>query len=246
MSVDYSVLIVDSDEKDQSELSDVLTKTFNIAEIITTHDQQIAQMELNNRDSINCVIVNTDMDNGNGFELINKIKQEEKFKNTSVLMLSETNSRETLLQAAACGVTELLKKPISRRSLSLKLKRIFNGREFRTIERVSLMGAFDINANFGSINDYKGKLIDISIGGCSIQLPKLTLGETVYDIADLSVEFENKKLHFPAELIRIEKDPETEDSTDKKTLCAFQLINLTEEQQAQLNHFIQSLANNGN
>lgn len=242
MSVEYSVLIVDPDTNTQIELNEILKTRFNIEEILTATDHKSAQTKLNDVDSIQCIIVNSNIDNGTGYEFISKIKQDEKLKNTTVLMLSDDNSRETLLQAAASGANELISKPISQRSVSLKLKRVFNVKEFRVDQRISTMGAIDVGIQFESGTYYPGKLIDISSGGCSIQSPQFIQGGCVYDIVSLSFEREDKSVTIPAELIRIEKDPESEDSEEKHLITAFQIKNLDDTQKLELDWLLSSLA----
>jgi len=242
MSVDYSVLIVDSDNETQTELSEILTNKFNIEEVLTATDHQSAQNELDNRESIRCVIVSSIIDNEGAYNFISKIKQDEKLKDTKVLMLSEDSSRETLLQAAASGANELITKPISQRNVSLKLKRVFNVKEFRVTERISIMGALDAEIQFASGPSYQGKVIDISPGGCSIQTPILAEGGCVYDRAMLCFKQKDIETQISAELIRIEKDPETEESETKCLINGFRIKDLPPEEQNSLDQLLISLA----
>ena len=85
------------------------------------------------------------------------------------------------------------------------------------------MGAVDVTLSFNDDLRYESKLIDISTGGYSVRSPILSAGGMVYDQVILNISDDNQDLKLPSRLIRIERDPESEDN--QSLLLAFQFIN---------------------
>ena len=161
-------------------------------------------------------------------------------------MISEQKSSEYLLQAAACGVTDFISKPFSNRSLGLKLKKLLGSKKLRKVERISTMGAFDITLAFNDALNYQAKLRDISLGGCSAHSELFSKGGCVYDRLFIKIGSSQFSLALQAELVRIEKDPECEDKSEKQLLVAFQFKDLSESDKHQLGEFINFVAQSKN
>ncbi|MDX1810447.1 MAG: response regulator [Gammaproteobacteria bacterium] len=243
MSVEYTVLVVDPDNQTQKELDTILRNDFNIEHILTADNQASAEQELANNQAIHCIIVNSRLDDGGGFEFISKAKQDNKLKNTTVLMISEDNSRDTLLQAAASGASDLLRKPLLPRSVSLKLRRVFNVKQFRVLERISVMGVISTDIVFENGLHLIGEVIDISSGGCSVRTRSFN-NCGVYDNCFLTLEDAGVNIKVPAQLIRIEKDHESAETNEKKVICGFQVKQLDADQENALNQFLIQLKQN--
>ncbi len=238
---DYSVLIVDSDTQTQSQISELLKDKFDIERIMCAQDKDHALAELNNN-TVQCIIIGSCQNTADmTYEFVTSIREKEKFKDTAVLLLSEDNSRETLLKAAASGANEIVSKPISTRSLGLKLKRIFQTKAFRKSARISLMGALNADLEFAGDIVYTTKLIDFSVGGFSVRSPLLSRGGCVYDTVKLHTQTDGLSVKATAELIRIEKDPETANSDDKKLILAFEFKNLSRNQKDTIDRFLDCL-----
>lgn len=158
--------------------------------------------------------------------------------------MSELSDRTHLLQAAACGASDFIIKPFSPRSLSLKLKKLISGQEFRLNKRVATFEAFDLKIIFNEQRIYTAKLLDISVGGCSVITELFHKGGCVYDNAELYFSLDNgHSFSIPAELIRTERDPECEDSAKKELIAAFQFNELDIIQQTKIQSFISDLNN---
>jgi len=243
MANDFTLLLVEPNANQQSSITEVLRNDFNIEQIITAESSKQALHYLTDDTSVDCILVNSELGESSGFTLISDIKSIERYTGTAVLIMSEQKDRTHLLQAAACGASDFIIKPFTPRSLSLKLKKLISGQEFRVNKRVSTFGAFQTEINFGEQRVYQAKLVDISISGCSLVSELFHNGGCVYDIADIKFNLSNEPFTLSAELIRVERDPESEDSQEKEIMTAFQFRELSETQQKSVQHFITELNN---
>lgn len=242
MATDFTLLLVEPDEQLQKSISEVLRNDFNIAHIITAESSEQALHYLTDDAFLNCIIVNSQLNDGNGFDLISNIKGLERYTSTSILVMSEQQDRTHLLQAAACGASDFIIKPFTPRSLTLKLKKLITGQEFRINKRVATFEAFQLEIQFNEARKYKARLVDISTGGCSVISELFHNGGCIYDIADIKFESDERSFSIPAELIRTERDPESEDDEDKELLAAFQFGDLPAQHQQSIHDFITELS----
>ncbi|MEA2043165.1 MAG: response regulator [Bacteroidota bacterium] len=104
-----SVLLVDDFETNVIVISAAL-KTANF-DVIKTTDPNEALREALKAEHFDLMIVDYNMPGMTGAELIQKIKQEEKFKNTPALILSSDNSPEKKNAAKEAGAAGWIKKP---------------------------------------------------------------------------------------------------------------------------------------
>jgi len=241
MANDFTLLLVEPDKKLQKNICGVLRDDFNIEDIISTDSSKQALHYLTDDTSIDCIIVNSQLTDNTGFELISIIKGIERYTSTSILIMSEQQDRTHLLQAAACGASDFIIKPFSPRSLTLKLKKLITGQEFRINKRVATFEAFELEIKFSESKNYKARLVDISIGGCSVISELFHNGGCIYDVADINFKSEKKSFSIPAELIRTERDPECEDDDEKELLAAFQFGELPSPDQQSIHDFITEL-----
>lgn len=241
MANDFTLLLVEPNEELQKSICDVLRNDFNIEDIITTNSSKQALHYLTDDTSIDCIIVNSQLSDNSGFELITVIKGIERYTGTSVLIMSEQQDRTHLLQAAACGASDFIIKPFTPRSLTLKLKKLITGQEFRINKRVATFEAFQLEIQFSESQNYKARLVDISIGGCSVISELFRNGGCIYDVANINFKSDKKSFTIPAELIRTERDPESEDDEEKELLAAFQFGELPTDDQQSIHDFITEL-----
>jgi len=241
MANDFTLLLAEPEQDLQKSICDVLRNDFNIEDIITADSSKQVLHYLTDDTSINCIIVNSQLTDGSGFDLISVIKGLERYTSTSILIMSEQQDRTHLLQAAACGASDFIIKPFSPRSLTLKLKKLITGQEFRINKRVATFEAFQLEINFSESQRYKARLVDISIGGCSVISELFHNGGCIYDIAKINFTSESKSFSIPAELIRTERDPESEDDDEKELLAAFQFGELPSAEQQSIHDFITEL-----
>jgi len=223
MTLNYSLLIVDPDKEIKLSISNILGQEFEIEEILTASTGKEALKLLSSNKTIDCVITNSQLNDNSGFSLISDIKQDQNFFNTSILLMSDKKDPEHILRAAACGASDFILKPFDNRSLTLKLKKLILGEKFRKHQRISTLEAFNIQIIYNDELHYDAKLLDISDGGCSVRSDAFTSEGRIYDRVSLTISNNDENiLTIRSELIRIERDPESEDSDPKKVLAAFQ------------------------
>jgi len=240
MALNYSLLIVDPDNEIKSSIRSIVGDEFDIKEILTASSGQEALGLLSSHKSIDCLITNAQLDDNSGFSLISDIKQNRNFYDMSILLMSDKKDPEHILRAAACGASDLILKPLNPRALALKLKKLISGRKIRKFERISTIEAFDIEIGYGDKLTYNAKLLDISKGGCSVRSEPFTIGGRVYDKVNLDISDNSGKnvLTVDAELIRIERDPESEDNELKKILVAFQFDSTMKQNISKIEDFL--------
>jgi len=241
MSRDFTLLLVEPDKNLQKTISEVLQNDFSLVDIHIADSSEQALRYLTDDTSLNCIIVNSQLTDGSGFDFISSVKQIERYTGTSILIMSEQKDRSHLLQAAACGASDFIIKPFTPRSLTLKLKKLITGQEFRINTRVATFEAFQVEIKFAEAAAYKARLLDISTGGCSVISELFNSGGCIYDVADISFSNQDHSFTIPAELIRTEKDPECEDEDEKELLAAFQFNELPAQHQQSIHDFIAEL-----
>ncbi len=241
MANNFTLLLVEPSKALQQSISDILRNDFNIEQVILADSHAQSLHYLAENTAVNCIIVNSQLPDSSGFDLISAIKQLEHYTSTSVLLMSEQQDRSHLLQAAACGASDFIIKPFTDRSFMLKLKKMITGQEFRVAARVATFEAVQLEVDFGETQTYQARLTDISIGGCSIICERFTKGGCVYDVADIHFKCHNKSFSLSAELVRIECNPENEDDIEKELLAAFKFKELSAHHQQQVHNFISEL-----
>jgi two-component system chemotaxis response regulator CheY len=73
---------------------------------------------------IDFVITDMIMDNGDGVQLVQKMRQEEPFKNLPILILTSENDRQSVVKAIKAGVDAYLIKPWKLEDLEAKIVEI--------------------------------------------------------------------------------------------------------------------------
>ena len=71
------------------------------------------------------VIIDWNMPQMNGMELLKKIRAHDKLKTIPVLMVTAETKREQIVEAAACGVSGYIIKPFTAKTLEEKIKKAF-------------------------------------------------------------------------------------------------------------------------
>ena len=242
MANDFTLLLAEPDDALKQSISEILKNDFNIENVILTNTKEQSLHYLTDDTSIDCMIVNSQLEDSSGFELISSVKNIERYTGTPILIMSEQQDRSHLLQAAACGATDFIIKPFNPRSLTLKLKKMITGQEFRVTTRVATFEAICLEIDFAAKRTYKARLMDISTGGCLVVSELFSNGGCVYDLVDIHFKCHNKSFSLPAELIRTECDPESEDSEQKELLAAFKFNDLPQHHQQLVRNFIADLS----
>jgi len=238
MPQNISIMLVEPDTQSQTKICQILTSEFDVSDPDITHTSQEAMSLIAGKKQYDCVIINSHLRDSSGFSLVSDIKKIEKFSSVSILMMSESKDRDDLLNAAACGASDFIVKPLNTRSFTVKLKKLIGGKRFRKEERVTTFEAFNTDIHFENHGIYRSRLLDISSGGCSVKSELFSRGGCIYDKAKLHIGEEGQQIIIDAELTRAERDPENSDEGAKELLAAFEFRDASPEIQEILHNFI--------
>ena len=98
-------------------------KTYDITDddIYDAEDGESA-LKIMNDIEIDILLVDWNMPKLNGLDLVKTIRQIEKYKNIPVLMITSEAAKYNVMEALKAGVSDYIVKPITGRTLELKLK----------------------------------------------------------------------------------------------------------------------------
>ena len=121
MFTDKKIIIVEDSYTVRYEVKLILEK------IGITVVEAANKLGMNNRieeygKCVDLVIMDLNLKNENGFDLIETLSDSEKYKNIPVLVLTENASKENVLKARKLGVSGYLKKPIQKDELINRVK----------------------------------------------------------------------------------------------------------------------------
>ncbi len=239
MESDFALLLVEPEEQQKKLVEDVLRTEFDILDVTSTISSKETMSLLNKQAEIQCIIVSSILKDSDGFALIQDIRAISKYSKTPVLIMSDIQERDYLLKAAASGASDFIVKPFNPRSLTLKLKKLLSGKQFRKAPRFSALETFDVDVSFEKVS-YKCKLIDISSGGCSVKTPTFQQGGAIFDRVTINITNNGHPLIVDAEFAQAKRDPESEDKEEKSQIANFQFMNLDNATVEAIANFIKS------
>lgn len=115
------ILIVDDSETVRQEVRAALAPAgFRIAEAIDGVDG-VNQIQT---DEIDCVVCDVNMPNKNGIELVEEIKQDPRFLDLPILMLTTEGSQDLIAQAKAAGAIGWVVKPFKQDLLLAAVRKL--------------------------------------------------------------------------------------------------------------------------
>ncbi len=118
-------LVVDSSATMRRTLINTL-KSFGFEEIVEAEDGQDALSKLQSN-RIDFVVTEWNLPNMNGLDLTKAIRVSEQWKHLPVLMISDRNSKEDVLEALQAKVNNYVLKPFSPQLLKEKIETILRG-----------------------------------------------------------------------------------------------------------------------
>jgi|GEM_PF-2277930 len=233
-------LIVDSSVTSSQSVALVLRNEFQTRTVYSSNTARQAMDIARQQPRIDWIFADTDLPDLNGFDFLEAVKQLPNARNASVIVMSTRRDKETLMRAAAAGVTDYIAKPFNAATLISKLRRHLDGKDKRTSERLTTLAVFDVEISFNSVV-YPGKLLDISLGGCLARVEPFKRSQTcVFDPAQLTVKHESGNVICVGELSRIERhiDP---DVSEKLISAGFQFRDLSDDVRANITRFIAAI-----
>lgn len=116
------MLIVDDDDNDREFLSGIFSGTFAV---ITAKNGETALSQIRRYgNSISIVILDLNMPNMNGFDVMANMKESSMLVDLPVIAVTSDASEENYLNAIAAGASDLLTKPINARLAKLKVESV--------------------------------------------------------------------------------------------------------------------------
>lgn len=205
---DANILIVIDNVLERKNIMRELEKKLQMKHFSQTHSAKNALNAVRDQKNLHLVIVDYELPDVTGIELVKKCKTLPGGNSASYLLLSSKQDKSTLLEAASAGVNEFIVKPYSAEMLIQKVSKIFKSdANRRAYERVALFAAVTVKLAFeGKEKAYKGKLLDLSLGGCLVAVPVFGPDSgTIYSPVNLTINTEGEKFNVTGELVRTEK-----------------------------------------
>ena len=122
---DGGILIVNNDERNLSITKIVLERGLPEDKIITANNPLTAINTLVSRD-VDLVILDADY---NGLDMLRRIRDDERFKDLPVMMMSGSTRREIVADVFALGVQDYITKPCAPQDLIARVNKMLNGKE---------------------------------------------------------------------------------------------------------------------
>lgn len=121
-----TILVVD-DQAATRILVRTILKSVGFTDVLLA-DCGATALELLRTESVNLVIADWNMPNGNGIELLREVRERENLKNVPFLMLTAEAYRENVSEALAAGVTDYIAKPFTAAILLEKVDKVLAGK----------------------------------------------------------------------------------------------------------------------
>ena len=121
MAIDLNmkILVVD-DYKTMLRILTNLLEQLGFNNVLTAENGQEALQKLHNED-VDFVISDWNMEPMTGMELLREIRESDKLKNLTFIMVSAENKTEIILAAKQAGVSDYIMKPFNTETLQKKM-----------------------------------------------------------------------------------------------------------------------------
>lgn len=208
MSKAITILLVDNSAKARTLIGTLLLKRLGCESVLEAANGVEAWRILEHR-KVDAVIVNRQLKEMSGLELLVKIREAKPLATLPVLMIFNSSDDEALVKAMRLGISDFLVKPFTPRDFVVRYRRLLMNEERRGLPRhqvaavrnkVSLM-----DKAFGGIS---GMAVNVSMSGILTQM-KFSRQLAVYDKVELRIQFflsdtEDLSKSIWAHLVRIE------------------------------------------
>ncbi len=123
MNYNMKILIVDDMQSMRRTIADIL-RSFGFKNFVYAEDGLSGWRQLLEERNIEIVLLDWNMPEMNGLDLLRKIRSSEKFAHLPVLMITAEAEQEQVLEAIHSGVTNYVVKPFTPNTLVRKLSDI--------------------------------------------------------------------------------------------------------------------------
>ncbi len=111
------ILVVDDSASDRFIIKNMLSEYC----ILTANDGVEAMRILKEHDGINILILDLNMPNMNGFQVLEALKKDERFKRLRTIILTNYDELENEIKGLKLGAVDYIRKPIHMASLKARI-----------------------------------------------------------------------------------------------------------------------------
>ncbi|MCF6238840.1 MAG: response regulator, partial [Candidatus Marinimicrobia bacterium] len=113
------ILCVDDERFNLKILEDILTSCGY--EVVTAHNDK-ETLEILNKMKVDLILLDVIMPGVNGYDLCKFIKEDERYRNIPVVMLTALSSKEERIKSIASGAEDFISKPFDRTELLTRIQ----------------------------------------------------------------------------------------------------------------------------
>ncbi|MEE4356154.1 MAG: response regulator [Desulfococcaceae bacterium] len=128
MAKDSCILIVDDFPIMRGIIRRMLTKRFNLNNIIEA-DDGVAAWEILHQKKVDLIICDWNMPNMTGIALLKKVRADKNLARLPFVMVTAEGKKENVIEATKAGVTGFIVKPFTAKDLGKKLSIILQEEE---------------------------------------------------------------------------------------------------------------------
>ncbi|HEY8500396.1 MAG TPA: EAL domain-containing protein [Clostridia bacterium] len=114
----FKILVVDDSASDRLIIKDMLSENYCV---LTACDGAEAMRMLNEHDDIRLLILDLNMPNINGFQVLEAIKEDERYRELRTLILTVYDELENEIKGLELGAVDYIRKPIHMASLKARI-----------------------------------------------------------------------------------------------------------------------------
>lgn len=235
MGSECTILVLDDVSSVRKSVISTIRGELDKVTVLESSEVSQALKMLKETPKVDYILSDIDLKSGRGLEFLSEARKLPSTQQASMVIMSAKRDQDSLLSAAAAGVSDFIAKPFNPNILLAKLRKLIAQR--RASERVSLLEIYSAQVSFADA-DYQARLIDLSLSGCLMRSERFTHGGGyIYDKAMITIEYENTgPIPVEAEIVRLEHDVES--SNQSTVLVAFQFCGGDKDSMRKLSEFI--------
>ena len=121
------ILIVDDSRIMRNIVKNTLLSLKYPADVFTEAADGEEAFSILEKSEITLLLLDWNMPNLNGLELVKRLRSLEKFQNLPIIMVTSEAAKYNIIEAVKAGVTDYLVKPVNEKSLQEKIRSVLEG-----------------------------------------------------------------------------------------------------------------------